>query len=153
MAASIGKATRDDATAILDLLVRNNLPVDGLLDHLETALVARHGDRIVGSAVLEVYRDGALLRSVAVDAGLRGAGIGQELTRSALALADTLGLPAVYLLTTTAESFFPKFEFRRIDRSQVPASVQESVEFRSACPASAVVMRREMSAGPSGPAM
>jgi amino-acid N-acetyltransferase len=76
---------------------------------------------------------------------LRGAGIGQELTRSALTLADTLGVPAVFLLTTTAENFFPKFDFSRIDRSQVPATVQDSVEFRSACPASAVVMRRMLS--------
>jgi amino-acid N-acetyltransferase len=142
MAPSIDKARRDDAQAILDLLARSALPVDGVLDHLDTALVARDGDRVVGSAVLEVYRDGALLRSVAVDAGLRGAGIGQELTRSALTLADTLGVPAVFLLTTTAENFFPKFDFSRIDRSQVPATVQDSVEFRSACPASAVVMRR-----------
>jgi amino-acid N-acetyltransferase len=142
MAASIDKAGRDDAQAILDLLARSALPVDGVLDHLDTALVARDGDRVVGSAVLEVYQDGALLRSVAVDASLRGAGLGQELTRSALTLADTLGVPAVYLLTTTAEAFFPKFEFSRIDRSQVPATVQDSVEFRSACPASAVVMRR-----------
>jgi len=29
-----------------------------------------------------------------------------------------------------------------ITRAQVPASVQESVEFRSACPASAEVLRR-----------
>jgi amino-acid N-acetyltransferase len=48
----------------------------------------------------------------------------------------------VFLLTTTAERFFPKFGFEQIDREQVPASVQQSVEFQSACPASAIVMRK-----------
>lgn len=145
MAVSVDHATPADGPAILDLLERSALPVDGVLDHLDTALVARDSGRVVGSAVLEIYRDGALLRSVAVDAELRGAGIGQELTKSALTLADTLGVPAVFLLTTTAENFFPKFAFSRIDRSQVPATVQDSVEFRSACPTSAVVMRRMLS--------
>jgi amino-acid N-acetyltransferase len=142
---TIDRATREDESGILDLLRRSALPVDGVLDHLETAFVARENGRVVGSAVLEIYQDGALLRSVAVDASLRGAGLGQELTRSALTLANSLGMPAVYLLTTTADAFFPKFDFSRVDRSQVPATVQESIEFRSACPASAVVMRRTLS--------
>jgi amino-acid N-acetyltransferase len=47
-------------------------------------------------------------------------------------------------LTTTAERFFPKFGFEPIDREQVPPSVRESVEFQSACPASAIVMRKRL---------
>ena len=38
-------------------------------------------------------------------------------------------------LTTTADGYFPRFGFERIERSQVPATVRESVEFTSACPA------------------
>ncbi len=141
---NIDKATTADAPSILALLTRNTLPVDGLIDHLDTALVARAEGRIVGSAALEVYRDGALLRSVAVDPGFRGHGIGQRLTEAALRLAGSLGVPDVYLLTTTAQGFFPKFAFAPIDRTQVPAGVQQSVEFRRACPASAIVMRRRL---------
>jgi amino-acid N-acetyltransferase len=144
MPITIDRATSDDGSEILDLLARSALPPDGVLDHLETAFVARDNGRIVGSAVLEIYEDGALLRSVAVDSALRGRGVGQELTKSALDLSVTLGLPAVYLLTTTAEGFFPKFEFMPIERGEVPATVQTSIEFRSVCPASAVVMRRRL---------
>ena len=54
-------------------------------------------------------------------------------------------MPAVYLLTTTADGFFPRFGFSRITRDDVPDSVKGSVEFRSACPASAVVMRKVLS--------
>jgi amino-acid N-acetyltransferase len=50
----------------------------------------------------------------------------------------------VYLLTTTAESYFPKFGFVQTTREVVPTAVQQSVEFRSACPASAVVMRKTL---------
>ena len=55
-----------------------------------------------------------------------------------------MALELVFLLTTTAERFFPKFGFEQIARDDVPPSVQASVEFRSACPASAIVMRKRL---------
>jgi N-acetylglutamate synthase-like GNAT family acetyltransferase len=63
------------------------------------------------------------------------------LIQSVLAEAQRLGVRDVYLLTTTAEQFFVRFGFTTVDRIEVPLSVRESVEFRSACPASATVMR------------
>jgi len=106
--------------------------------------VARENGQIIGSAALELYPDGALLRSVAVAPEAQGKGLGQELTAAAIRLADTLNAPALYLLTTTAEQFFPKFGFERIARADVPATVQASVEFTSACPTSATVMRKTL---------
>ena len=113
-------------------------------EHLDTAVVARQGPAIVGIAALEVYADGVLLRSVAVAPALRSNGLGRRLTDAVLTLAREIGAPHAYLLTTTAERYFPKFGFERIERGDVPASVQESVEFRSACPSSAVVMRKAL---------
>ena len=92
-----------------------------------------------------MYRDGALLRSVAVALEVQRKGVGHQLTDAALAFAQELGAPAVYLLTTTAEHFFPRFGFERIARTDVPVGVQTSVEFTSACCASAVVMRKTFS--------
>jgi N-acetylglutamate synthase-like GNAT family acetyltransferase len=60
-----------------------------------------------------------------------------------IADAETRGLRALYLLTMTAEHYFPSFGFRQVSRAQVPADVQATEEFKSACPASAVVMCRE----------
>lgn len=140
----VEKARAEDGEAILELLKDEHLPPDGLLDHLATTYVARQHGRIVGSAALEVYDDGALLRSVAVTSALKGRGIGRDLTEAALAAARSLHVPALFLLTTTADAYFPKFGFERIPRSDVPSSVQTSVEFRSACPASAVVMRKRL---------
>lgn len=130
----------EDKPAVLRLLADNGLPTDGLLDHLDTALVVRLGDQVVACAALEFYADGALLRSVAVQEALRGSGLGYQIVRAALDLAGQRRTTSVYLLTTTAEGFFPRFGFRRIARADVPAGVRTSVEFQSACPASAVVM-------------
>jgi amino-acid N-acetyltransferase len=138
------KARQEDAGTIVDLLKTEHLPPDGLLDHLDTTFVARQDGRIVGSAALEVYADGALLRSVAVVSELKGRGVGRELTDAVLSAARELRVPALYLLTTTADEYFPRFGFERITRAEVPASVQASVEFTSACPASAVVMRKRL---------
>src|SRR5262245_64718992 len=88
MTITIGPACPGDLPAVLALLERSGLPQDGLSEHLATTLVARDGDAIVGSAALEVYRKAALLRSVAVDSALRGQGLGQRLTRTALDLAQ-----------------------------------------------------------------
>jgi amino-acid N-acetyltransferase len=137
----IEAARRDDLEDVLELLDRSQLPTDGLVDHLGTTIVARDHGRVVASAALEVYADGALLRSVAVDPGCRGQQLGHRLTQAAIALARQRDVPAVYLLTTTAEGFFPKLGFEPIDRQQVPSGVMQSVEFRSACPSTAVVMR------------
>jgi len=142
----IEPATRGDAGALLALMERAHLPTDGLSNHLDAALVARDGDRIVGSAAIEIYADGGLLRSVAVDADRRGTGLGARLTAAAIDEARRRKLAALYLLTTTAERFFPRFGFEPISRDQVPASVQDSIEFRGACPASAIVMLKRLDA-------
>ena len=66
MQASIARAQTGDAAAIRALLEAQQLPVDGFSDHLQTMLVATVNGTVVGSAGLELYTDGALLRSVAV---------------------------------------------------------------------------------------
>lgn len=150
MAIRIDRAQAEELNAVRALLLEQRLPLDGLHDQAGTVLVARLDDRIVGSAALELYPDGALLRSVAVAAPLQGQGVGRNLTAAALRLAGELRVPAVYLLTTTAERYFPKFGFEVISRDDVPASVQGSIEFQSACPASATVMRARLDHPGSG---
>jgi amino-acid N-acetyltransferase len=140
--ALIERAVSNDQPGVFRLLQENHLPVAGLEQHMATALVARHAGQVVGAAALELYADGALLRSVAVAPGVQRNGIGHQLTEAALRLAQQLQVPAVYLLTNTAPDFFPKFGFERIARADVPATVQQSVEFTSACCASAMVMRK-----------
>jgi amino-acid N-acetyltransferase len=142
--ARIEPARAEDVDDVLRLLTAQHLPLDGLHDHLRTMLVARQDGEVVGSAALEVYTEGALLRSVAVAPGRERHGLGRRLTDAAIRLAKEHRALAIYLLTTTAAEYFPKFGFERITRADVPATVQTSIEFRSACPASAIVMRKRL---------
>ena len=142
----IQPAVARDLPEIRGVLERQHLPFDGVEERIETTIVARdpvHA-RVVGTAALELYVDGALLRSVAVDTAFHGQRLGHALTEAALQLAEARGAETVFLLTHTAPDFFPRFGFERVARADVPASIQGSVEFRSACCASAVVMRKRL---------
>jgi amino-acid N-acetyltransferase len=144
MPATIERARNEDLAGVLALLERHGLPVEGASRMGDALLVARLNGAIVGAAGLELYADGALLRSVVVDESVQGQGLGKDLTEAALRLARAHRAPSVFLLTTTADGFFPRFGFERIARNDVPQSVQQSVEFLSACPASAIVMRKRL---------
>ena len=132
-----------DLPAVRRLLAAQSLPLDGVDQHL-AMVVAKDGDTLLGAAAVELYAGGALLRSVVVDPDARGRGLGYRLTEAALRVAKERGADTAFLLTTTAAAFFPKLGFERIARDDVPASVQASIEFTSACPASAVVMRKRL---------
>jgi amino-acid N-acetyltransferase len=142
---TIRETTAADWPDIQALLRSNSLPEAGFVDSVAAGVVACDGDRVIGAAGLEFYTNGALLRSVVVSEEARGRGIGQQLTRAAFDVARSHGVTDVYLLTTTAGEFFPRLGFSPIDRSSVPVSVQQSVEFQGACPASALVMKAHLS--------
>jgi nucleoside-diphosphate-sugar epimerase/N-acetylglutamate synthase-like GNAT family acetyltransferase len=141
----IGPAARRDLPEVLALLVESKLPAAGLADHVATTLVARAAGRIVACAAVEIYGTAGLLRSVAVDPGRRGAGLGHRLTEAALELALARGVRSMYLLTTTAADFFPRFGFKPIDRKEMDPALERSAELRGACPASALAMRADLS--------
>lgn len=136
-------AAPTDLAAVERLLTASSLPLDGVREALATFVVAEARGDIVGVAGLEVCCDSALLRSVAVQPEWRSHGLGRALVTRVISDAEAQGLRALYLLTTTAERYFPSFGFRTISRDEVPESLLETAEFRGACPASATVMCRE----------
>ena len=133
-------ARPSDLAEVSRLLHASGLPLDGLEAALAHGLVASLDGRLVGCVALELYGESALLRSLAIAPELRGQGLGAVLTRRALDLARTLGAHDVYLLTQTASGFFPRFGFAPEERPKAPTPVRNSVEFRSACPESALFM-------------
>ena len=126
-----------DREAVHALLRGHGLPLDGLNDEHVIGLVAKLDGRVVGSVAVEVYGRYGLLRSLAVADEYRGHSLGSRLTREAMVLAEKRGLLALYLLTETAAGFFPKLGFKPVSRADMPAAVKTSVEFTTACPASA----------------
>jgi amino-acid N-acetyltransferase len=132
-----------DLAGIERRLVASTLPLDGVREALADFVVAEHGDEIVGVAGLESCCNDALLRSVAVAPAWRSHGLGRALVTRVISDAEARGIRALYLLTNTAEHYFPSFGFHRVNRDDVPASVRETAEFSHACPTSATVMCRE----------
>jgi len=131
----------EDAVAISELLVANELPPDGMDALRDATVVARMSERIVGCAALELYDNAALLRSVAVHADVRDRGLGRRLLHEMLSRARAAGVRDLYLLTLTAERWFPRFGFEAIPRDQAPTAIRQSDEFTTLCPDTAVLMR------------
>jgi N-acetylglutamate synthase-like GNAT family acetyltransferase len=139
-------ATPADLPAVERLLTASELPLDGVRDALSTFVVAQAGDDVVGVAGVECCVANGLLRSVAVHPAWRSHGVGRALVTRVISDAEARGLDALFLLTTTADRYFPSFGFREITRDQVPDDIRATAEFRGACPASATVMHRPSSA-------
>ena len=144
--ASLRPASVNDLPRVERLLTDSKLPLDGVKEALNDFVVAEANGDIVGVAGLEVCCDDALLRSVAVRPEWRSKGVGRALVNRAIAEAESRGLRALYLLTTTAEHYFPSFGFAKVDRAAIPEPVRATKEFTSACPASAVAMARQLAA-------
>ena len=146
--ATFRMAQMEDEPAVVELLVASNLPLDGVHGALPWFVVAEHGATIIGVAGIEACgpaSDHALLRSVAVATAWQSRGLGRALVTRAIAEAEARGVKALYLLTTTADGYFPAFGFTITSRDAVPADIRATAEFREVCPASATVMVRASS--------
>jgi len=137
-------ARESDLPAMLGLLGRAQLPTAGLGDARSEFVLAESDGKLVGVVGLEMYGPSALLRSAAVEEDWRGSGVGRVLVERALDLARERGIDDVFLLTTTAEHYFPRFGFSCVSRDSVTPGVKSSIEFQEACPASATVMRKSL---------
>ena len=134
----------DDLLRVCELLVSSKLPTEGVSDHLPSFFVAEENGTIVGAMGLEIYGSTGLLRSAAVDSGRRNGGIGSKLYVATVRHAREMGLTSLVLLTETAERFFRKRGFQRIERTTISGPVTRSAEFTGACPTSAVCMEMKL---------
>jgi len=137
-------ALESDLPAVLGLLHRAQLPTAGVIDVPSHFVMAESDGKLVGVVGLEVYGESALLRSAAVEESWRGSGVGRVLVERALDVARERGIEDVFLLTTTAEHYFPRLGFSCVSRDSVTPGIKSSVEFQEACPASATVMRKSL---------
>jgi amino-acid N-acetyltransferase len=141
-------ACPSDQAGIKHLLAGCELPHEDITAaHLCHFWVLRDGPQLVGAVGLEVLGKHSLLRSLVVPARYRGRGIGSQLTSQAEEYARSQRVEALYLLTTTAEDFFARRGYHRIDRNSVPSALQETAEFRTLCPSTAVCMVKYLEEG------
>lgn len=107
---------------------------------LEHFLVAHAGKTLAGAVGLEVLGEVGLLRSVAVDEPHRGTGLGTRLVEAMEEHARGEGLQQLYLLTTTAESFFAGLGYRTIPRGEAPEALTKTAQYAELCPSSSTLM-------------
>jgi len=142
---AIRSAALDELTEVFGLLSECGLPREGVAEHFDGFLVAREEGALRGVAGLEIYGDVALLRSLAVRPAARGKGWGGKLVQSLMEVAQERNIRTLYLLTETAESFFLRLGFERIQRDRMDARLEASRELQGVCPESAVAMRLDLS--------
>ena len=133
-----------DLPAVRALLSAASLPLDGADQAFEQGVVAVAGGIVVGAAALERYGTDGLLRSVVVEPGQRGTGVGRALVAAAETLAAGLGIRDLYLLTETAVEWFPRLGYVMLDRAAAPGGIAGSWEFRFACVERGVLMYRSL---------
>lgn len=140
-----GLADPRDLSDINALLAAAGLCHDDLTpEHMKHFLTMRQGDELIGAVGLEVIASDALLRSLIVSPGHREMALGIQLVDGIELLAHELGVTALYLLTTTADRFFDRLGYERIERASVPSAIAATTEFISFCPDSAVCMAKEL---------
>lgn len=129
-------------------LRKHNLPTADLPNDSTRFYEGRTGERRVCIGALQRFQTPALLRSVVVRSGEKGKGYGRALIEFLLEEARSNGLKSVYLLTTTADSFFEEIGFTVVDRSDLSSSLRSSEEARKLCPDSAVCMKYSLDPPP-----
>jgi HAD superfamily hydrolase (TIGR01457 family) len=133
-------ANADDAPGIEQLVSASGLNVAGTEQRLPTTIVCGDNGPLTATACVEDFGSAGLLRSVAVRDDLRGQGLGLLVVTAALHEARRRRIHDVALFTETAAPFFERLGFRRIDRSELPTSIQESAQAADECSASAAAM-------------
>jgi len=138
-------SVRPTLSAAVALLESARLPTADLTaEHCEHFFFSGAPENPTGMVGLELYGDVALLRSLVVVSASRGTGEGSALLGHAQQHAMANGVRALYLLTTTAERFFSTRGYRRAPRDSAPAAIRATREFSSICPASSVLMMRDL---------
>ena len=152
--ATLRIASLEDEAAVAALLTTAGLPLEGVHEALPCFVVAEDAGEIVGVAGVEACGtkgEHALLRSVAVAPSWQNRGLGRALVTRTIAEAESRGVKSLYLLTTTAEHYFPTFGFAAVTRDIVPDDVKATQEYCGVCPSSATVMVREFAGGAAPP--
>jgi amino-acid N-acetyltransferase len=97
-----------------------------------------------GVVGLEQKGDVGLLRSLAVAKAYRRQGLAIQLVGKIEEYARSQKVAALYLLTMTAEDFFSARGYQKTDRESAPPVLQETTEFKSLCPETAVCMKKHL---------
>jgi amino-acid N-acetyltransferase len=146
---SLRPANQADGDAICDLLAAVHLPTEGVKENIDSFVVYEIASGIVAAGGLEFHGKLALLRSVVVETGQSGNGLGALICDRLETAARDKGVQTIYLLTASAASFFRTRGYEELDRAQAPKVIRETEQFARLCPASAILMHRASAVPPT----
>lgn len=144
MSHTIERLTPGDVRPVSDLLAASELSTQGLGDARVGLVAMRDQDAWIACAAVEPIHPFGLLRSVAVAPERRGEGLGRTMVEAAERWAREEGIRTLYLLTETAADFFGALGYGVVERASVPEPVRRTTQYSAMCPASAVVMARQI---------
>jgi len=139
---TINPLSGDDLPLITDLLKSFNLPVSDLDTAPIQIFGIKENNNLIAAGALEIYGENAILRSIVVHRNFQGLGLGMHLTRFLETNAKKIGIKNLFLLTTTAESFFKKLNYQFIERDSCPDQIRSSAEFKELCPSTAICLHK-----------
>ncbi|MCG3218128.1 MAG: GNAT family N-acetyltransferase [Candidatus Heimdallarchaeota archaeon] len=138
------KARMDDLKEASDLLIKHDLPVDGIEDNFDNflVLISNNTGEILGLVGIEKYDQIGLLRSLVIEKGFQGLGLGKKMLIAIEKYAKELGLISLFLFTDTAEKFFEKHNYSKLSIENADERLKQSVEF-TIC-SSAILMKKSL---------
>ena len=140
-------ATAEDEKQIKQILTDSDLHHHDISSsQLQHFIIVKDDNALslVGVVGLERKGDVGLLRSLAVLQTYRRQGLATQLVNKIEEYARSQQVGTLYLLTLTAEDFFSERGYQKTDRESAPDALQETTEFKSLCPQTAVCMKKHL---------
>ncbi len=140
----IGSVLNEEKGAVVQLLNESGLPTTDVNEPgVKLFCIINQGEVIV-SGGYQLLGNYALIRSLAVKERFKGKYLGELMLKYLLDECSERSVKKVFLLTTTAEAYFVKHGFSTVDCDEVPEIIKQTSEFSSLCPATAIVLTKEI---------
>lgn len=115
---SVRAARPDDVPRMTQLINEAHLPAVFIEEFLAGFVAAEREGQVVGCGGVEVYRAGAVIRSVVIDPAAQGLGLGRRLAERLVEYGHAAGVRDFYLFTVDAASFWRHLGFEDVTVSE-----------------------------------
>jgi N-acetylglutamate synthase-like GNAT family acetyltransferase len=119
-----------DSDSVRGLVAAAHLPAAEIERFIEGFVVAEQEGAIVGCGGLELYGAAAVVRSVVVEPGLRGTGLGRRIATVLEQNAAKAGAVAAYLFTVEAWRFWQHLGYEALALDGWPAAARACWQYR-----------------------
>src|SRR5436853_580913 len=104
-------ARANDLPRMVELIAGANLPPLFISEYLDGFIAADRDGETIACGGVEIYGDGAVIRSVVVDQSARGLGLGGRLAEMLIERARDADATDIYLFTADALPFWQHYGF------------------------------------------